>query len=133
MQPGLVLESTSLGGTWGVGPTGVSGKKRDERKGGRPESECLLIMEPSTGRFTSEAASARDGKLGHVGTKTFLIGPETSSREKEGFTRPGEPSPGNVSAERLHDIQGVRPVGDRETRAKRVSRRFDCLKYSSEA
>ena len=65
-RPSAGVDVTSRG-TWGEEPTGVSGKKRDEREDDRPESESLAflitIAEPSAGRSVSKAMSASSGKI----------------------------------------------------------------------
>ena len=74
------------GGTGGEEPTRVSEQKREKRKGDRPESKCRFrLNKPSPGSFVTDATSASSGKLALRALKTLLIGPETSTTEKEGF------------------------------------------------
>ena len=102
------------GGTGGKEPTRVGEQNREKRKGDRPESECLL-NKPSPGSFATDATSAGSGKLALRALKTLLIGPETSTTEKEGFTRRRGPRPGHVGRERHHNLAQGRRVAPTDT------------------
>ena len=114
-RPSKGVDVTS-GGTGGEEPTRVSKQKREKRKGDRPESKSRFrLNKPSPGSIVTDATSASSDKLALRALKTLLIGPETSTTEKEGFTRRRGPRPGNVGRERHHNLAQGRPVDDGET------------------